>query len=275
MTRKFAAPKDTLPTVDVSVDFDFFVREEPLWDFGHSENGLFLHLAWATRYSSIDLYSETNPVVYADFQPTTEALKTALVSKNILTTPKGQAGVADSHSYAYSFFADARGGPPDALINIDAHHDIFDIHRPGVVDCSNWLAELIKKWPNTRFLQLYPKWKDAELDGPGAAAVAGRLEQLKWADWSGFTKQHKLRNLFICRSGAWVPPHLDPQFVGFVDGVGLWFRNKAYQLQPITKREFPTPEAAAQQRAEFRAQIEELNRRYREEHGDVRAKTGS
>ena len=41
----------------LSIDFDYFIREKILWDFGHSEEqpGLFGDVVWQIRYGNVDL----------------------------------------------------------------------------------------------------------------------------------------------------------------------------------------------------------------------------
>jgi hypothetical protein len=48
--------------VDLSIDFDFFIKEDPMWDFGHNESILFLNFSplWQIRYADYDLVKETD-----------------------------------------------------------------------------------------------------------------------------------------------------------------------------------------------------------------------
>jgi hypothetical protein len=195
---------------DLSVDFDFFARELPLWDFGHSEEGMIHELAptlWQMRYGSVDLHEEAG-IHRADFEPVT--ILRALSSKGIRfdSRRKGRFAIADSHAHGYSFF---RSSPkPDMLISLDAHHDFFG--TSARLDCGNWARLLYDEWRDVPFCQVYPGWKEPELDGAPTRPI--RLE--RWPSWKGLAQPVTVRNVFVCRSPSWVPPHLDEHFYTLV-----------------------------------------------------------
>lgn len=223
-----------------------------MWDWGHAEGGtstLFLISMWWFRYRERDLYTECDPRTHADCWPTD--LETELERRNVVLAPGKLRNVviAESHEHALPFFF-SRRQMPDALINIDAHHDCFMGSLKG--DCANWLRLLayMPKWEGVPFYQLYPKWKDAEIDGPPRLDPQ-RVTFTKFAEWTGFDEPHAVRNVFICRSGAWTPPHLDPVFIELTSQWLLRVPEKnRTMIPPIPTRPYPSREEAATQRQE-------------------------
>lgn len=200
-----------MTTAIVSVDFDFFVRELPEWDWGHSENyseGV-QDTIWLARYAERDVKYHTDPRLFADFLP--KSLPMALMSKGFVA-PKGMLITGcDSHLRILSIIkehlpADLK---PDLLLNLDAHHDLFS-EVTGEPNCGNWWTQLYDQWPETRHVHIVPKWQDT-LDWYGKPVRP--VEQMRWNDFKIDIKaQVEVVLLFICRSGAWVPPHLDHAF---------------------------------------------------------------
>lgn len=215
-----------IKTVDLSIDFDFFIREDPLWDFGHSEvegpmGAFFLTTLWDVRYSTINLYEETDILKYADFRP--QAIFTSLQRKGVWLSDKAHAGFAESHKEALPFFRGALN-PPDVFINVDAHHDLYSDPEGRTANCGNWLTALYDQWSShgTRFLQLYPRWKNMRNDGTPVRPI----EMTTFKKWEGFKDAaYLIRNVFFCRSGAWVPPHHDDAYFATVSMIAQLARS--------------------------------------------------
>jgi hypothetical protein len=154
--------------------------------------------------------------------------------------------VADSHAVAGPAF---RGiaediGPPDIIINFDAHHDMgygdrVRINRmvtSGQVTCDMWLRALMSMYANMRTNVVFPDWRFAEFSVESEwealkkvlpAGVAKRTMIDSFTDKSGAVsgvvkpaRQIDVEALFICRSSAWTPPWLDQQFIDFVEEIG-------------------------------------------------------
>lgn len=190
----------------LSVDFDFFVRELPEWDWGHNESAIFYETVWPIRYSSFkDLVAETSPVEYADFLP--EKLIDELTKLDIRLSPKFQLGVGDSHSFAENFLKKKEA---TTVVNLDAHHDIYSRLMP--ITCGNWAYFLMERW-HKEIVWIRPKWlKEGTLSEP---VCEKSFWEGTWADMEKF-RGCEIEAVFLARSGAWVPPHLDPAFVVMV-----------------------------------------------------------
>lgn len=261
-----------VPTVDLSLDFDFFAREDPRWDWGHDDrNPLYDQVAWNLRYENQNLWEECAPARHADFLP--GQLVAALLSKNVHFPPAARVGIADSHRYAYGFFREAPGGPPAFFLQLDAHHDCFGLldHRGelGALTSGNWLQHLLHHWrglPGSAVLQMYPKWKDSDEWGRANPTDDGRRPvEYHWSKWAGFANPVRVRNVFLCRSGTWVPPHLDAQFNELVRVLQATITAQQFKvLQPITKRTAPDSQANRYMVQQWQKKMEALRQGERE-----------
>lgn len=188
----------------ISVDLDFFVREDPRWDFGHHESDVFVGLpVWATRYACLDLYRETDPKRWADVLPQAFFAELQRVFR---FTPTTVIGWGASHRHAYEFF---RGtyGRSRYVLNFDAHHDRgYGATRARVlrepVTCENWVAHL-EADTKLRVTHVLPKWAASE-----HAHVT--WDQVAHNDTAVlFDRDAEVEAVYLAQSPAWVPPHHD------------------------------------------------------------------
>lgn len=226
----------------LSIDFDYFCREEPVWDWGHRESLLFRDVLWGHRVmgfasNGVDLRKEVDPKVFA--RPTPETFWDEIEKKGLDLSKTWRIIVADSHTYAAIMFASYWFGnvPINArtLINFDAHHDLGyskeNIARAEEthIDCGNWLYFVMKQWKHLKSHNIYPpwlgmqEWEQCFIDGgsigPYFDISKGCKEISKRATasvWDEDVPQGPVDWIFICRSGSWVPPWLDSQFISFV-----------------------------------------------------------
>lgn len=221
----------------LSVDFDFFIRENPSWDYGHSEeDSIFLNTAWIARYMSVDLYAETDIKKYADFQPVDMFMKLIWLGFNFKNT---KLVVADSHKHAYDVL-----GKKSKVINFDAHHDLWK-EKKDKVDCGNWLYKGIQNGLVGELFWVAPTWS-REFNGKEKYWFQkGQYKEIKGYYFDQLKenqfKKTQIDTLFICRSGAWVPPHHDAEFVRMV----TLFRNLLDDIrlvEELKQRKFPTRE---------------------------------
>ena len=194
--------------VVISIDTDFFCRELPEWDFGHSEkSGLFAtDIIWNTRYSYLPLHKEMN-IKFADCTPKGLFERFKAVGLKIDKNTLIAAGW--SHSFAYEVF---RHFNFDWLYNFDAHHDCWDAGKE--VDCANWVTKLgaykRKQKPPSRlqYAWMFPKWLDTSLFGelPDEGIYPVSLPSFEKLD---FLKNKEVVAIYIAQSPAWVAPHCD------------------------------------------------------------------
>jgi len=190
--------------IALSIDFDFFSFENPEWDLGHSENAAIMSspILWTARYLHIDLQKECDIGSKADFPPTD--IINRLDEKGIRIPKNTNLAVADSHKHVYKYFNSMRNDI-DLILNLDAHHDSWPIptgFKVEEVDCGNWVTAL-----GIENLWVYPTWKDPKVM-PEPISVN---HSYAWKDFN-FVDNNIVMGVFLCRSSAWVPPHLDEEF---------------------------------------------------------------
>jgi hypothetical protein len=256
-----------MPVVDLSLDWDFWSPEDPWWDWGHGEggktDGLFLATIWAIRYRStrgrdgahVDLFAATSHD-RADFPP--EDLLPKLRTRGVRAQGRrGVLGVGESHLDALGFLLSDT--PPDALVHLDAHHDcycpdLYDLGQRYPINCGNWFQSYILKRPTVDVTFVAPTWQDEMHLKPGPTARP--LIVARWPDWPGLGRPHRLRHVFLCRSGAWVPPHHDEAFGDFYRLLS-YGASRSVPTSPIYDRTSLVPtradidESRARERAAF------------------------
>jgi len=200
----------------ISIDMDFFCREESVWDWGHSEDkAIFLKEIWAIRGQTEDLKGMTDPKVYADFLP--KYMPMQLIRKGFKFNKNTKLGVSYTHKDAKEFF---EGLKAEQIFNFDAHHDCgyiqADVQR-GKLDCGNWGWYLFNKGKNIKVI--YPKWRNVEEDANLAirdfdGCKFGELEKQKYT----------IEGIFIAQSPAWVPPYFDKMMVEMINTIQILCR---------------------------------------------------
>lgn len=185
--------------IALSIDLDYFCRELPEWDWGHSEDMLMMNdIIWVARYHSmLDVLSETNVNKYADCMP--DDLLYRLRGYGCNFSKRTKLGIGWSHKFAYNFFNSINF---DALINVDAHHDLFD---GAQLNCGNWVEKLrdIKAF---QYTWVYPKWLPTHyVKRHKNIQHTIQLKSVKRVIQS----DNMIVGIYIAQSPAWVPPYMD------------------------------------------------------------------
>ena len=91
----------------LSVDFDYFVRSLPSWDWGHADSPFHRNAMWSIRALPLpggwDLEAEMNPDRYSLPHPT--AFVDSLKARGVTFADTCSLFVSDSHLWAYESFA--------------------------------------------------------------------------------------------------------------------------------------------------------------------------
>ncbi len=223
----------------ISIDSDYFVREDPMWDFGHGETPLLMSEAvWLSRYHQVDLYRETS-LKYADVEPKEFLL--ALQDKGFIINADTVVGVGWSHKSAYDFFKSWRGLH---LYNFDAHHDA-GYRTVEKLDCGNWLYNLIMD-RCIKGVWVKPKWKDDEGDNMLVNIPIISLEHIPIQD-------RQVQAIYLAQSPGWVPPHHDndvfyPLLENILEATGKFLADYNYKC---IKRKSPTRKEAKEMKSKM------------------------
>jgi hypothetical protein len=254
-----------MPVVDLSIDWDFWSPEDLAWDWGHGEGGqtgaLFIADIWSIRYLGtrsageyVDLHEATSHSL-ADFEP--QELLPELHRRGLRFAKRGALGYANSHVAALGFLT--RGRAPDLLLHIDAHHDCYGRENMGELSsphCGNWLQHyMVRTLGKVPVVWLAPHWQSG--GHMQAGWTAPTYAQHRWADWPGLDQPHRVRNVFVCQSAEWVPPHHDEAFGNFVrllacGAKGVRELGQCYDRSTL----IPTPEEIAADRTKWEAMLQ-------------------
>jgi hypothetical protein len=253
----------------LSIDWDYFTREMPEWDFGHAESPDFNGLLWDMRVRQFhqmgqSLMEETS-LKYASPHPADFWKRLRRLGYKFDNV---QAIVlADSHQYAYQMFRrSALEGPAlsdTRLVHFDAHHDLtYNMARfegeagRGEVSCENWLLMTHLAQPSLKSLIVYPEWKGMSDWNVTFGQHYERYPALKKA-LDRYTKPcvwpsnlvteaaGEVELVYLCRSSAWTPPWHDEAFVSFADDLQKMTQVplitpfvEVEKIDPLSPREF-------------------------------------
>lgn len=233
------------PHIWLSIDFDYFVFEDSRWGFNHSETELGIGFAWTARLAEHQLRG-------SDLRQATALIRAQPWPGRFWKTLEGlgyrfdqvrSLVVADSHKWAYFAFDASTGPRPETIriVHFDAHHDLL-YSVPGLEasiahedpGCDNWQMMTLLRYPELASLVVFPAWKgmrdwdilterfpDMETDdGRKDYDVSARVKPVVWPDPRVGLAAGTVDRIFICRSGAWVPPWHDRAFQRFCEEAG-------------------------------------------------------
>ena len=255
-------------SVLLSVDFDFFSREDPAWDWGHSEPSpneprdshahLYAAMVWMMgRYSMthmltgkrVDLFEETDPkhagLLPEDFVTTIDAA--GLRWYDVDNVPLW---VADSHRHG---LLAVRRSRPTHVLSFDAHHDMYvelagrpELRQKNLpLNCGNWLALAMEQDQNLTATIVYPAWRREFEDAPIPAHLADRTRVAFIDEWEQDPDVGTVSGALLCRSPVWLPPHHDDAFVALVYDLADAFRGPVDMPDgELARRRAPTREEA-------------------------------
>lgn len=215
------------------IDWDFFFfnpveagmtshRDFDLFDWTHNESALFVNGLWPLR--AVSFHSRKQPLPTVNNEWRTFFKRFRFASDATLY-------FADSNTYAGTF-----AGNYDTVWLYDAHHDCgyriasyrewrigfeanqeFNEHvefgKRELYDCSNWM--LVHQYAGARLQYRFPRWhsimrREGPRIMPGVNVVANM-------DSPSERPAVTFDDVFICRSGGWVPPWCDDLFLQFLD----------------------------------------------------------
>lgn len=184
-----------MKNVLITIDFDFFVPENPDWDISHSESPLYLDIIWAARGYLIDQMKTSG-----------EEKKFPIKTFNNIE----RLFISESHASVYPLLHNYK-----TVYLVDTHHDVWHPSNKqlssGSVDCGNWAWWWLSMDPSHKLIWIRPKHSYFELPKVGRL-----LSQIKIKHYQPSMTFPHITDIHICRSGCWTPPWLDMDFIRFV-----------------------------------------------------------
>ena len=199
----------------LSVDWDYFfpipsnrdAQTTSLFDWGHREAPFFMGSdIWIIREAAFRLAGRERPDVNDQWRT---------FWRQFRFSPETFLYYGESHSWAVS---DMIADQVTEVWNFDAHHDLsyspaaFQDAVEGKYDCGSWMVHYAKQGIPVHVR--YPRWMDPKRDGRPAMSQIFDMKTDRRSDWRELPE---FDLVFVCRSGAWVPPWADHKYSEFVD----------------------------------------------------------
>lgn len=193
----------------LSVDWDFFVPTDFLWDLGHREAEFFLNGIWLTRgYLIPKMKSSGFEDQFWGWVQKHWSLRESVVH------------VSESHLDVHSLLYGHA-----VLILVDAHHDCWSpqkVKDGWQIDCATWATAWLRKHPIHRMLWIRPDWQAAkdsiqsriakDIRSQVTVVAQSKIDRVDLKHWL----HREVTDVHICRSGCWAPPWLDDKFITLV-----------------------------------------------------------
>lgn len=221
----------------LSIDWDYFVVQDPINDWGHREAGLYLETIWHTRRlrAQEDPNKPGHPLVDENGLMVMKKIDLRELAPFVgdehflfaWAMRFGKYKIAANESH-YGILQEIEQERNIDIINVDAHHDIYYNHIPERfedVECGSWAGWLMKNKRVRSYHQVYPTWRQDKarfLDEPVPSKWAKEhVKNFKVSYGVPDINWKKCDLVFICRSGCWVPPEYDARFNKFIRNMGL------------------------------------------------------
>jgi hypothetical protein len=218
------------------VDWDyFFPTQEPwgkqweLWDWGHSEgSSIYFGPIWGIRAAEFDRAGVPRPMLNKEWIDWWERFN---ISEDAVLY------YADSNVQAFNQEVRESVGRDPQVWLYDAHHDsgygenrdIKQIIRDNKVTCEDWMVGYRLNHQAELHVR-YPTWKTWAMDKePEPLVPVDRTFD------NGLPNDVRFDTVFVCRSGAWVPPWCDHDFMDFITDAPV---NELYELSECQPRDW-------------------------------------
>jgi hypothetical protein len=232
----------------LSVDWDFFFPvpdADPqvwaLYDWGHREAPFFITSLWYSRGSGFLINGLPLPGLSGEEKTFWNRFDLSQV---------GAVQVAESHSQLVELISRR-----DEIVNYDAHHDAGYGGRKYEdtfeVTCEDW-GRYAAESLNCQVKTVYPRWRK-DLHCCDETEPESKKVEIVYDD--GQPDPESFDEVFVCRSGAWVPSWLDDQFDRFLKASGL----EIQEMEPLLERAW-SEEKLTQDVAQYKMLLEVAGR---------------
>lgn len=221
--------------------------DDPTWgcfDWGHAESAFFINgPLWRMRERAFRMMNVDVP-----FMAVPDGGWVAFWNR-FTFAESGLEGVqafaADSNAHAGTLRPPDGSAHFESVLLFDAHHDsgyhitsIAEYEKQTTFSCEDWMLEHQRQ--GVRDLEVrYPTWNP---NGPSNTLPDGALTRQYVDDGQPITDEFD--TVFVCRSGAWVPPWCDTQFEEFLAAAPIeidWIDSEP----PNRGWDTPAPEGAS------------------------------
>lgn len=194
----------------LSIDFDYFQKvtkqQLSLYPDGVDINTELSEIVWGNRYTDSH---------YSLFEIGINAYELKLLKKIICNqNESAHVMIVNSHRHIYDFIHNLISDDDNlSIVNVDMHHDFFN-ENPEI-DCGNWIGFLLNEQQKLgKTVRL--KWV-ANPVGLKAYGFTDEETQCVINTSLNDITHESFDAVFLCRSDAWTPPHLDSYFTELCD----------------------------------------------------------
>lgn len=200
----------------ITIDWDYFVIYDNMWDLVHTESLFCLTTMWQYRKHLM------NEIVSSGEEKTFWPWLYEHLNINSLC-----ATLSDSHACIVD--NDNLWTQCDTLLLFDQHHDCWDTSdnnrdkggRIIHLRCDCWGRAWLEENSERRMIWVYPDhldacaWEDIRDLGEQLITVPRKkFDITEYSEWC-------IGGVHVCRSGCWSPPWLDKVFLKFIEDSGL------------------------------------------------------
>lgn len=182
-----------------------------LFDWGHKEAPFFINSIWNIKAEGFLYYNYDPPRVNNEWKE---------FSKRFTFSPGAMLSYGDSNAYAGNI--SNKNGAWNNVYLFDAHHDCgydvksFDewqniLSKEMKFDCSDWM--LVHLMAGSKLHYRSPQWHKQYLTEKPKIPKGVKLDH---KPDNGKPLDITFNQVFVCRSGAWVPPWCDKEFMEFL-----------------------------------------------------------
>lgn len=185
----------------LSIDFDFF-QDTTLKALTHYPDGCdystqMSEAIWAARYKTNAKELLNVQINKSLYQTMIQILKAQNSNVPVLITR--------SHKDAYGFIKGFKKVEWLDLVNVDLHHDITNQNKE--LDCGNWIRYAIQDFKKVNF-----RWIARKVSVDTYEIEESEQKDFHMSFGLSPLLNEKFDAIFLCRSDAWLPPHLDTYF---------------------------------------------------------------
>lgn len=195
------------------LDWDYFFPLRPEWEWSHWEDSAMIEGAvWTARAFNFFLMQKALP----------QSLGWRGFWNRFKFADGAKLYYADSNAMAYSALLADLGSKLSStdIWLFDQHHDCYaagaEALYEGKVTCENWMIQLGLPHDGNNLHVLYPDHDTAPMEAVPVPYFPNLDQRLDNELPPGYLPK-TFDVVFVCRSGAWVPPWMDQEFFDLID----------------------------------------------------------
>jgi len=208
----------------LSIDWDYFInatmdeKVDMFPDAGTERFSIDLsNFIWASRYSNAILHKkrDSKNKLLTDFSVISDYQKLRKFLRNLsFKNPYTPIIIAESHYVMYPLVHENFEENDVEIVNVDFHHDLYK--STTEVNCGNWLSTLKEEGIVTKITWIKREDSDIndEYDNKTDVFISDSFDSILYEDYD---------IIFICRSNAWSPPHIDKKFISLITLIEKYF----------------------------------------------------